>query len=304
MKKIFSVVLASLCSLMVAQAQVEFAYEAGAEVVSSYLWRGSYLGGLSFQPTATVGFESEHVNFQGGIWASLGASDWGFRKQPVVMGVPVENGNYTYFVPEIDLTFFFDVHNVTIGFTHYYYCDGGNFFGWKSAKNWLKAALQDGYASSSTTELTVGYNFSDFLPEEHNLYFTWNTMLSGSDFTLESLESAFSTGSPLKQNYSSYLELGYDYTFSDWDLTVGAQIGMVPWSSDYYGTENFAVKNLSLKVNKAFDLDLCELDVFLQGGMDPNLLAGDHETAFIKASGDSKIECQSLCGVIGVGVWF
>lgn len=301
MKKFFLVILASAAALVGANAQVEFAYEAGAEVVSTYLWRGQYLGGLSFQPNATVGFESEHVNFQGGLWASLGASDWGFRKQPTVMGQPIEDGNYTYFVPEIDLTFTFDIHNVTIGLTHYYYCDGGNFFGWKSAKNWLNAAAQDGYESSSTTELTVGYNFADFLPEEHNLYLNWNTMIAGNDFKGMVISQ---DGVALERNYSSYLELGYDYTFSDWGLTLGAQMGMVPWTSDYYGNEGFAVSNLSLKANKSFEFDLFELDVFVQGMMNPSMLAADNESAFVKASGDSKIECQSLNGSIGVGIWF
>lgn len=289
MKKIFAVLMIGLCAILSAKAEVEFSYEAGAEVVSSYLWRGQYLGGLSFQPSATVGFESEYVNFQGGLWASIGASDWGFRKdQPTVLGLDPN----TYFVPEIDFVASVEFFNATVGLTHYYYCDGGNYFGWRQPKNWGK----DGYWSGSTTELQFGYNFADFLPEEHNLYVNWYTMVAGNDFKM--------TDKGLKQNGSSYLELGYDYNWDEYGLTFGAQVGIVPWSSEYYGNDNFAFKNLSLKVNKAWDLDVCELDLYVLGTMDPYMLANDHESAFVKASGDFKIECQSLNGCIGVGVWF
>ena len=48
MKKLFSAVLIGFCAILTAKAEVNFAYEAGAEVVSSYLWRGQYNGGLSF----------------------------------------------------------------------------------------------------------------------------------------------------------------------------------------------------------------------------------------------------------------
>lgn len=269
----------ALCCLASAKAEVEFAYEAGAELVSSYLWRGQYLGGLSFQPTATVGFESEHVNFQGGIWASVGASDWGFRKDE------------TYFVPEIDFTLLFDIHNVTLGLTHYYYCDGGKFFGWKNVSKWNSEDY-----SSSTTEIQVGYNFADLLPEEHNLYVNWYTMVAGADFK--------STSKGMKQNGSSYLELGYDYTFDDLGLTLGAQAGFVPWKSDFYGTDGFGCTNLSLRIGKTWELDACELELFGQGMINPYLMADDHESVFVKASGDSKIECQSLNGTIGLGIWF
>ena len=54
MKKI-STLLVALMATFVSVNAVDFAYEAGAEVVSAYIWRGQYNGGLSFQPTASVG---------------------------------------------------------------------------------------------------------------------------------------------------------------------------------------------------------------------------------------------------------
>lgn len=301
MKKSFLCFIAFLAmgtSAMKAEG-VEFAYEAGAELVSVYQWRGQYLGGLSFQPNATVGFESEHLNFQGGIWASVGASDWGFRKETEIAGVGMGDG--TYFVPEIDFTFMFTSHGVTLGLTHYYYCDGGNFFGWKTAKNWTPGEILDEW-SSSTTELTVGYNFEEIMPQGHNLYVNWNTMIAGNDFTIKTIESMGLAEK--KHNYSSYLELGYDYTFEDLGLTLGAQMGIVPWASNYYGNDKGTVTNLSLRVGKTWEFDACELELFGQGALNPYLVHNDPESAFVKASGDNKIECQSLMGTIGLGVWF
>lgn len=291
MKKILSVFLIAICAVFSAKAEVEFTYEAGAELVSSYLWRGQYLGGLSFQPNATVGYEGENTSFSAGFWGSVGASDWGFRKETEIAGISMGDG--TYFVPEIDFTASFTFFNVTLGLTHYYYFGGSNYFCWKKASDWSLDELAD---NSSTTELSLGYNFADLLPEEHNLYVNWYTMVAGNDFKYEGLTP--------KQNYSSYIELGYDYTFEDWGLTLGAQVGMVPWASDFYGTEHFAVTNLSLRAGKTFEFDACELEVFAQGMIDPNLMADDSESVFVKASGDNKIGCQSLNGTIGVGIWF
>lgn len=296
MKKISSVVLAVFCLISMVKAQdaeksgVKFSYEAGAEVVSSYLWRGQYLGGLSFQPTASVGFETENTSFSIGAWGSVGASDWGFRK-----GLEEnENGNpNTYFVPELDIIGSFSFFGVTVGFTHYYYFGGSKFFCWNKSGKWNEDALEN---NTSTTEIQLGYEFSNVLPENHNLYANWYTMVAGNDF------SYTENGDIDKRNFSSYIELGYDYTFDEIGLTLGAQIGMVPWASDYYGTENFAVQNLQLKLDKEWEFDACSLNLFAQGNICPNGLNKDN--AFIKASGDDKIEMQKLNGCIGIGIWF
>lgn len=288
MKKSVLVLFVAALSLA-AQAQVEFGYEAGAELVSSYLWRGQYLGGLSFQPTASVGFDSENTSFRFGAWGTVGASDWGFRK-----GLEEnENGNpNTYFVPEIDVIGSFSFFGATVGFTHYYYFGGSKFFCWN--KNWSEEDLAN---NTSTTEIQVGYSFEDLL--EVGAYINWYTMVAGNDFAFTE------EGDIAKRNFSSYLEIGYDYTFEDLGLTLGAQVGMVPWASDYYSTEKFAVTNLALRIGKTWELgDVCELELFGQGMLNPYQLANDKESVFIKASGDDKISMQSLNGTIGLGIWF
>lgn len=285
MKKILSVFLIALCAVLTAKAEVEFSYEVGAEAVSSYLWRGQYLGGLSFQPNATFGFEGEHTGLQIGAWGSVGASDWMFSS--------LKNEDHTYFVPEVDIVGSFSFYGITLGFTHYYYCDGGNFFGWKKATEWESEEW-----SSSTTEVQFGLDGSEFLPENHNLYANWYTTVAGNDFKYDDNDEIAGN------NYSSYLEVGYDYTFDDLGLTLGGVIGMVPWESNFYGTDKFAATNLSLRLDKEWEMDLCTLSIFAQGMINPYQMANDKESVFVKDFGDNKIGCQSLNGTIGVGIWF
>ena len=46
-----AMVAAMMAAVSSAKAQLfEFTYDAGFEAVSSYIWRGMYNGGLSFQP--------------------------------------------------------------------------------------------------------------------------------------------------------------------------------------------------------------------------------------------------------------
>ena len=283
MKRILLLV-AILAVAFTAKAEVEFAYEAGAELVSAYLWRGQYNGGLSFQPNLTIGYEGEKTSFSIGAWGSVGASDWGFRKE----GDP---SGETYFVPEIDILGSFTFFNVTLGFTHYYYFGGSKFLCWDKLEDF------DVENNTSSTEVQIGFNFADILPENHNLYFNWYTMVAGKDFVYDEI-----TKDPVKRAYSSYLELGYDYTFDAIGLTLGAQVGLVPWASDFYGTEDFAVKCVSLKLNKMWEFDACELDLFAQGMVDTYDI--DNSNTFIKASGDEKICNQKLNGCIGLGIWF
>ena len=88
--------------VMSAKAEVEFAYDAGAELVSAYIWRGQYNGGLSFQPDVELGFNAadEAVEFRAGVWANLGASDWKFKKNGLV--IPDVYDPNTRFMPEVD----------------------------------------------------------------------------------------------------------------------------------------------------------------------------------------------------------
>lgn len=289
MKKITLLCAALVAAVMTAKAEVEFAYDAGAEIVSSYIWRGQYNGGLSFQPDIEVGYDGEHTSFRAGVWGNIGASDWGFRK-----GLPkyidedgAEINPNTYFVPELDVVLSFSTYGLSVGMNHYYYCDGSNFFSWQSVETLEETG------NSSTTEVWAGYNFGDLT--KAGLYLNWYTTVAGQDLRYDAEGNA-------KRAWSSYLEIGYDYTFEDLGLTLGAQVGMSPWESPIYGNEKFAVTNISLKLNKEWEFEHVTLDLFAQGALNPTGI--NKENVFVKASGDEKIGCQQLNGTIGLGFWF
>lgn len=268
-------------------SSVEFAYEAGAELVSAYIWRGQYNGGLSFQPDLEIGFDAmdEAISFRAGVWGNIGASDWQFKKDKG------DGEGFTRFMPELDVMLNLSFFGASVGLNHYYYCDGSNFFSWQKDDNLFD---EDGNVNTTTTtEIWAGYNFDHLFGV--GAYINWYTTVAGNDFVWDEDDNA-------KRAWSSYIELGYDYTWENIGLTLGGQIGMSPWASDLYGNEKFAVTNLSVKLNKAFDLDVCELDIFAQGSLNPDGI--NKENVYIKGAGDDKLYSQKLNGVIGVGIWF
>jgi hypothetical protein len=290
---------------------IEFGYDAGAEIVSTYLWRGQYNGGLSFQPDLAVGWDSEHTSFRVGTWWSIGASDWKFRK-----GLPYTddyNPN-TYFIPELDIYANLNLWGVTLGFTHYYYFGGSNFF---SAGNIAKVKE---LGNTSQTEISLGYDFSTLL--DLPLYVTWNTMVSGDDGYLTglSVNEEGEIEGEYKRAFSSYLEVGYTHTWEDLGLSFGGAIGMSPWKSLYTDmdwqslddetgeivdeSKSFAVNNISLRLEKEWSLgdDLCTISIFGVGMI--NTCNLNKNTAFVNAAGDDKLYIQKLNGAIGMSVWF
>jgi hypothetical protein len=285
MKKIFMMAVAMLMAVAVMaeedNGKAKFKYEAGAEVVSSYIWRGLYNGGLSFQPCASVGFvsNSDKVKFKIEAWGSVGASDWKFRK-----GFPeLANGGdpNTYFVPEFDLTAELQVYGLVLGATHYYYFGGTPFF---SSLN------EDG---GSQTEVKVGLRFGDFC-KASGLYFNWNTMVAGNDVNPK-------TG---KRAWSTYIDFGYEAEFEH-DITLDLCVGFTPWKSLYTDYEGkIAVNNISLRFGKTWNVaDVVDIELFALGSM--NTYKINKHNCFEWKAGDDKLgSAQRLNGTIGLGFWF
>lgn len=271
-----------------AKAEVEFAYDAGAELVSAYIWRGQYNGGLSFQPDVELGFNAldEAVQFRAGVWANLGASDWKFKKNG--LAIPDVYDPNTRFMPEVDFMAHVTAYGASLGYNAYYYCNDG---------------------SDHTSELWIGYNFSHFFGDKAGAYINWYTTVGGGgDLKLETDPAKILAGQLERQAFSTYIELGYDYTWEDLGLTLGGQLGISPWESPIYGNEKFAVTNLSLKINKEWEFEHLTLDLFAQGSLNPDGMVTDKDDPFynvyIDAAGDDKLYNQKLNGCIGVGIWF
>lgn len=281
MKRIFTLFVAFAAILMSSRIQaVEFGYDAGAELVSAYIWRGQYNGGLSFQPDVAVGFDAEHSSLRVGAWGSLGASDWKF-----VRGLAIDaegNDPNTRFIPEVDIYLNANIWGVTVGFTHYYYFGGSPFLNWKNPEN-----------GTSQTEVSLGYDFSTLF-EKVPLSITWNTMVLGSDH-IEQEDGS------LKRAFSTYIEAKYDLALP-FDMTLSLAVGISPWASTLYGNDGFAVNNIAARLQKAWDFDVCELDLFALGSI--NTYGINKSNAFIWQAGDYKLYQQRLNGCIGLGVWF
>ena len=71
-----------------------------------------------------------------------------------------------------------------------------------------------------------------------------------------------------KRAYSSYLELSAPFKLAsaDWSATIGA----VPYATDFYGVNGFAVTNISVKATKDIKItDKFSLPVFGQIAANP-----------------------------------
>lgn len=276
---------------------VTFAYEAGAELVSTYLWRGQYTGGLSIQPDFEIGYDGEKTAFRFGAWGSFGASDWKFAKGNKSEDGEIYNPN-TFFIPEVDVFASFSFFGAHIGSTYF------NFFTFDPTTK--------KYDYSYNWDVEVGYDFGELL--DFPLYINWYTNIglpnnkTNCDFIYDEVETGEvdEEGNSImketqKRAWSSYLEIGYTHTFP-YDITLDGKIGMSPWrSDDVYFNQKFAVINLSLRLEKEWEFDACTLTLFGEGCLNPDL---ESPKIVLNTAGTEKQYLQPLSGNIGLGVWF
>ena len=151
-------------------------------------------------------------------------------------------GNYglvnTADTKEFDLTLAYTTGGFNIGITDY----------------WFDAGLDpdaryfkyDAHGTNHVFEANIGYDFGP-------LSLQWFTNFAGND----------GTNKDGKRAYSSYMEVVVPFKLSaiEWTATAGA----VPWSTTSYGTNGFAVTNLSLKATKEIKVtDTFSIPVFGQ----------------------------------------
>ncbi|MDR0814246.1 MAG: hypothetical protein LBN37_00675 [Bacteroidales bacterium] len=228
MKKIFLFILAAML-LMPANSRAETDFSVGADLVSSYVWRGAFSAGASFQPT--VSFTAG--NFTIGSWGSM--EFIGFQK-------------------EVDLFATFAIGNFTIGLTDYWWEGEGaqNYFQFKkdASSHWLEVNL--GYSFDCGLGLswnTMVLGSGDKYADGTDLKRAFSTYVeAGYDFSIGSVNLTAALGvSPWKSN--QLYTTGYAY---------GEVIGVDPFTGeDIYqnnGTEGFAVTNISLKASKEISI--------------------------------------------------
>ncbi len=183
MKKLLVVVSSLLMMLSANQVCAEesdFGYSFGADIVSSYVYRGSTCSdGMAIQPGAEVSFKG--LAF--GVWAS---SDM--------------DGETTTGVPsEADIYLSYSIGGLSVGVTHFYYFNDTEFFG-----------------DLTQTEAMLSYTISDELP----LSLSWYTMVGGSDKYIEDAEEKRAFSSYVELGYSHSLphdvSISYAVGVSPW----------------------------------------------------------------------------------------
>ena len=124
---------------------------------------------------------------------------------------------------EFDLTLGYTIGGFNIGITDYW-CNSGL----DTENRYFK---YDAHGTNHVYEANVGYDFG-FAGLQ------WFTNFAGND----------GMNNDGKRAYSSYVELSVPFKLAavEWTATAGA----VPFSTDFYGTDGFAVTNLALKATK------------------------------------------------------
>lgn len=213
--------------------EIGLSVEVGADVVSSYLWRGQNLGGLAIQPSITLDWKGLYVSG----WGNIGADNWTF-----------ENLN-----PELDITIGYDNYGLQLDLTHLYYFGGESYF----PKGGFKAQEIE---SSSTMEAHAGFHLGD-LVESVPLAIDWYTTIYGADCYLNE-------AGEWQRAWSTYIQVGYTFNLPlGVDLTTN--VGFTPWRGMYSNydevwknAKTVAINNLHLRAERYFELKGIELGVW------------------------------------------
>ena len=206
--------------------QIGLSVSIGADLVSSYLWRGQNLGGISIQPSVTVDWKGLYLSG----WANIGADNWTF-----------EDLN-----PELDITIGYDNYGVQADLTHLYYFGGDPFF----PKGGFGKELH--YDSVSTSmEAHVGFHLGD-LVEKVPLSIDWYTTIYGADCYQDSVGN-------WKRAWSTYIEVGYAFELP-LGIMLNTSVGFTPWIGLYSGYEEVwknaktvAINNIHIRAERDFE---------------------------------------------------
>lgn len=204
------------------------------DLVSSYVWRGFYQTGASFQPTLGFGIG----NFSLTAW---GSTDFD--------GASASEGAAA---KEIDLTAA--------------YAFGESGFTFSVASLWWGGQGANKYFNLKSHETAHHFEagLAYTLPvERFPLSIVWYTMFAGADKNDKG-----------KQNYSSYVELNYPFSVKAVDLNVICGFLPYEAGVGVYGTSNssFAVTNVALKATTDIKItDKFAIPIFAQAIWNPRM---------------------------------
>ena len=200
MKKIFSI---AIMIAVMAPVSAEVETTIGADVTSSYVWRGMELGGASIQPGLSLGYEGIELDF----WGSTGIVN-------------------PFDTKEFDITLSYSIAGLSAGVTDYWFNAGPEPYG-----RYFKYGKE---TTNHVFEAFLGYDL-EFAS------ISWYTNFYGNDFKADGSRA-----------FSSYCEIAAPFSLGETEWS--AAIGFVPFGTPFYGTEGFAVTNLSVTASKELEI--------------------------------------------------
>lgn len=191
--------------------------ELGCDIVTSYIWRGSAVyAAMGDQNVLSPSFQPAFSLNFKGL--ELGT--WG-------------SVDFTGTYKELDLYLAYSLKGFTLTMTDYYW-----------ASDWIADNYFEyqGDSTSHYLEVSLGYK-----GEKIPFSILVATMLYGADKQFED---------PAKSNYSTYIELGYGFKISDYNLDIF--LGMTPfdgmYGDGYGGKEGFAIVNTGVTGSRAIQI--------------------------------------------------
>lgn len=168
-------------SLSAQSVEIDF----GADLVSSYVWRGYKNAGASFQPALSASISG----FSLGAWASTDFTSNEGRK-------------------EVDFTAAYENSGLKVAITDYWWDGEGQYRYFSSPHN---------NNNGHYLETTLGYT----LPESFPLSVTWTTFFLGKGNKKENGKNSYSTFIELAYPFSvSGIDLGISTGFTPWESAV------------------------------------------------------------------------------------
>lgn len=255
---------------------LELSLEVGADIVTSYLWRGQNLGGLSFQPSLTLEWQGWYLSG----WGNIGPGSWLFQS----------------FNPELDITIGYTNHGFTIDLTHLYYFYRNTYFiGLEDANN----------ESSSTMELHAGIDISEWT-DKVPLTIDWYTTVLGNDPVFDNEGNIMlNRNGNSKRAYSTYIELGYDF-YLPLDIVLGLKIGFTPWKGMYTDYEEVwtnghtvGFNNIQLHAEREFEIDNWSISVWGDAMFN---CYGVYKDNIINTFGEASSQKLNAC--IGISIYY
>lgn len=147
--------LLSVAMPFTTKAQDKVEASVGADIVSNYIWRGTDCGGVSIQPSLSVGYKGLSLT----AWGSVG-----FDKEDT---------------KELDLTLGYTIGGFSAAITDYWFAPYAD----EDKVGYFKYGAHN---TLHTFEGTLAYDFGP-------LAVSWNTYFAGADYTKENGKRAYST---------------------------------------------------------------------------------------------------------------